>query len=184
MSNQFYRQADDGTESGPFSLEELQELAACGELRDQDLLRTENSTICVNACRIKGLFSGVPSKETVSGDRSAYEAQIAELIANPDAATARHSTARASMGSLHDHVGWEAVLGVLLIVMAVMYTIWGTPESARFPAPQRMSVQVPQGHFFFGTGPWSTLEYVLLWFDAVLVIVVLLFGRRILGSRK
>ena len=120
----------------------------------------------------------------VDNDRSVYEAQIAVLMANPEAAADHRSKRRESAGWWRDQVGWEVLLAAFLVISGVVYTIWGTPESTRFPVSASLQADVQDRHFFFGTGPWSTLEFVLLWFDATLLIGALIFGRRILRRRE
>ncbi len=184
MNSQFYRQTDDGTEFGPFSRDALKDFVASGQLLENDLLRSVNSSVWVSARRIEGLFRKVDGEVSIKGDRSSYEAQIAELIANPATLSGQGSRDRLSLAGWQDQVGWEVVLAAILVIGAAVDMIWGTSESTRFPVAQGRHADVRQHYFFFDTGPWSILEYVLLWFDAVLLIGALAFGRRILSRRK
>lgn len=207
MSTQFYRQSDDGRDTGPFSREELLAAAMLGELTEEDLVRSEGSSLWVSARRVKGLFRedaavggdaelakrshadndgvGVSSSGGTAGAaQAAYEKQLAALQAGAagelQTETARPGSGRSS-GWWQDHIGWEVWLGVAVILGAIVYTVWVPSEQLRFPPSQRGGTIAPADYYFFGTGPWSTLEYGLLWFDAVLVVGMLLFGRRLLG---
>ncbi|MEZ6060571.1 MAG: DUF4339 domain-containing protein [Planctomycetaceae bacterium] len=204
MSTQFYRQSDDGRETGPFSREELLAAAMLGELTEGDLVRSEGSSLWLSARRVKGLFPedaavggeaelakrihaesegiGVPSYPgTAAAAQAAYEAQLRALESGgTDADSGRRSKNRRAAWWQGD-VGWEVWLGVAVILAAIVYTVWVPSEQLRFPQSQRGGNMAPAGYFFFGTGPWSTLEYGLLWFDAGLVVGALLFGRRLLG---
>jgi len=206
VSTQFYRQSDNGRETGPFSHDELLAAVLLGELSEDDQVRAEGSSLWLSARRVKGLFQedsavgaearsgkhdgsagdgiGVPSYGGTAGAaQAAYERQLAALQAGAagdlDTETARRSSS-GSIGWWQGDVGWEVWLGVALILTAIVYTVWVPSEQFRFPPSQRGGNMTPAGYDFFGTGPWSVLEYGLLWFDAVLAVGMLLFGRRLL----
>ncbi|APZ94924.1 hypothetical protein [Fuerstiella marisgermanici] len=188
MSTQFYRQAPDGSETGPFTHEGLRAAVLSGDLTEADEVRSEASTLWVGAGHIKGLFLGeAAEKQPVDSDdarRAAYDAQLEALRTGAYERAEQSRRQGRSAAWWHDPVGWEVYVAILLVMVGVIYSVWETPEHVRFPLPKRMGGPVQQGNFFFGTGPWSTLEYLLLWLDAVVVISGLAFGRMILTSRR
>ncbi|MEQ9409322.1 MAG: hypothetical protein RIK87_16420 [Fuerstiella sp.] len=188
MSTQFFRQAPDGSETGLFTHEDLRAAALSGDLTEDDAVRAKESTLWVGACHIKGLFRGEaaekPAMDSDDARRAAYDAQLEALRSGARERAEQSRRQGRSVLWWHSHVGWEAYVAVALLMVGVVYSVWGTPENVRFPLPIRMGGPAQQGHFFFGTGPWSTLEYVLLWCDAVVVIGGLAFGRMIRASEK
>lgn len=128
----------------------------------------------VSAAHVKGLFGAAPAEDvssargtrpagTVNAAQAAYEAQLQALQAGADGDLDTRTDRRTSGGWWQESVAWEVWLGVALIVAGILYSVLVTPEHVRFPPTQSLNSE-PHSHYFFGTGPWSTVEYGLLWF--------------------
>ena len=66
MANRWYF-ARDGRTSGPFSAAQLQELAAAGEIRPQDLVWRDGTDKRVPAARVQKLFAAPPVPGAAAG---------------------------------------------------------------------------------------------------------------------
>jgi hypothetical protein len=66
MANRWYF-ARDGKTSGPFSGAQLQELAAAGEIRPQDIVWRDGTDKRVPAARVQKLFAAPPAQGAAAG---------------------------------------------------------------------------------------------------------------------
>lgn len=163
-------------EKGPLELQDLIDMARSGTLREDDLVLPPNSTIWIPSRYVAALAEMKRDQESTphnSPVAELYDSYIMNVAQNEEFGAILTPNSRQRQLSI-------GVISLMIVIIVVgIDSFWLSHPQTMFPQLSRLSRQYPVGHFFFGTGPWSTMELALLWFDCALVI----WGFTTLGYR-
>lgn len=160
-------------ELGPLNFQELVELARAGTLSEDDLVREERAATWQPARTVIGLFHAARAIQQETHETTPAEAKVTAVKQTASAAAGRVSTAPDLRKQMTKSVA--LVMGFAATTIAVAGWYLQRRATLRFPPPAALRPSTADGFYFLGTGPWSTLEYLLLWFDALVASAALAF---------
>jgi hypothetical protein len=195
MPSQWYHKASDG-ERGPLSFAEMAAMLRAGTLHEHDLVRREGQSQWQHAEDVVGLLraAGRRAEQPAAppsdgGGRTTCSPQERTPKKSPVArdeerGAAVDSPAQSSGGAWSANVGLRGILGSFLglaVIIGVFIGAWyWHVEATRFPMPAGLRPPPVTERFFFGWGPLSLFEYILVWIDAIVVagfLVYVFIGR-------
>lgn len=186
MASQWYRQTPDG-ELGPFVFAELVESVRAGMVQSDGLVRRAGQSQWQRAGDVIGLFraarlaAGPPV--AVGSERDATEPQrpldiasrksshqVGRVVADAPSAISQSTTRSPRLLSAELTAGRVVgvIAGVLVAVVAAAAGWYQYREATRFPLPAGLRLQPPTEYLFFGWGPLTLAEYIVVWADACL----------------
>ena len=195
MASQWYCQVL-GVELGPLSFTEMAEMVRAGTLGADDAVRREGERKWGRACDVIGLFRAAARLDRERGVQqrsgtppAAADAGAASPRRDDDQPNNVADTRRSGRAS-GNQVGYGIVLSLVGAIAALALLAWAGwywhREATRFPPPTALRALAPEGHFFFGWGPFTLVECVLLWFDVLFVAAFAVFvaARHARSARK
>lgn len=168
---------------GPMPFQELVNLIRSGTLSRDSVVRREDDTEwqCVedvvgltHAARVE---TDETPMETMSVAHTQNEQQKSTLTSEENIKTfSEPSPTKSFFATKLDRrsIKWFVTTGAIVAAFLICWR-WSA-ERARFPMPSWLKQQTSGEYFFIGTGPWSVVEYGILWFDIVLVTTLLSYA--------
>ena len=184
MASQWYQKTPTA-ERGPLTFAELAQLVRVGTLGEDDLVRRDGQGEWQRVANVVGLLRAARkggSSETQGREQPHKSSPPAlDKPLSPVRVVRQESSrgdpeqgqAAAESGMWGGKVGLRTVLATILglaVITAAVVGGWHWHEEAtRFPLPTGLRPPPPAGRFFFGWGPLSLFEYLLVWADTAVV---------------